>query len=170
MSDILKRRDFLANTWKTGIGLVGVAGAWTTWDLLQPLPTTGFGGKIKSIPEDAVPDTGVVEIPAARAYLVKVEGEIHALSWKCTHLGCRVPFCVSANEFECPCHGSVFNRLGEYRAGPAPRGMDRYPVESDENGFVIIDTSTKEDGPPPGAETIDEPKAGPSCTTEGAGG
>lgn len=169
MSDeeILKRREFLANGWKWGFGLIAVAGAWTSWDLLQPVDTGGFGGQVKTIRPEAVPDAGVIEVPAARAYLVRINGEIQAISVKCTHLGCKVPYCASSNQFECPCHGSVFNRAGEFRAGPAPRGMDRYPVEVGEDGFLYIDTSGTELGPPPGAETIDEPPAGPSCATEG---
>lgn len=167
MSEIIRRREFLANAWKIGIGLTGLAGAWTSWDLLQPIATSGFGGQVRAVPVDSVPESGVVEVPAARAYLVRIEGQIVAISEKCTHLGCRVPYCASSNQFECPCHGSVFNRAGEFRAGPAPRGMDRYPIEVDETGMIYIDTSTKEDGPAPGGETIDEPKAGPSCAAEG---
>ncbi len=164
MSDEIKRRKFLANAWKTGLGLVGVAGAWTSWDLLQPLEATGFGGKVKAVPADSVPEAGVVEVRAARAYLARINGEVVALSEKCPHLGCRVPFCESSDQFECPCHGSVFNRAGEYREGPAPRGLDHYPVEVDETGVVYIDTGARIYGPAPGPESIDEPKAGPSCT------
>ena len=119
--------------------------------------------RLRAIPAEAVPETGAIDIPAARAYLVRLNGEIVALSEKCTHLGCRVPYCATSNQFECPCHGSNFNRAGEYRAGPAPRGMDRYPVEIDETGMIYIDTSEKVDGPAPGGESIDEPVAGPSC-------
>jgi cytochrome b6-f complex iron-sulfur subunit len=167
MSEIIKRRDFLANSWKFGAGLVGLAGLWTSWDLLQPLPATGFGGLVRSVPPSAVPDAGVVEVAAARAYLVKINGEVRALSWKCTHLGCRVPYCPTSNEFECPCHGSVFNRAGDYRDGPAPRGMDEYPVSVGDDGLLYIDTSNAELGPPPGTETIDEPPTGPKCTSGG---
>lgn len=170
MSEIIQRREFLSNAWKWGAGLVGVAGAWTSWDVLQALPTTGFGGKVRTIAPEAVPETGVIEVPAARAYLVRIEGEIVALSEKCTHLSCRVPFCASSGQFECPCHGSVFNRAGEFRAGPAPRGMDRYPIEIGDDGLIYIDTSAAEPGPPLGAETLDEPPTGPSCATEGGHG
>ena len=47
---------------------------------------------------------------------------------RCVHLGCRVPFCESSKWFECPCHGSKYNGVGEYQLGPAPRGMDRFQV------------------------------------------
>ncbi len=153
--------------WTAGAGLVAAAGAWTSWDLLWPLPTAGFGGRVRSITPDAVPETGVVEIPAARAYLTRIDGEIVALSEKCTHLGCRVPFCDSSGQFECPCHGSVFNRVGDYLAGPAPRGMDRYPVDLDPDGLLYIDTGDRQDGPEPGVLNVDEPPTGPSCATEG---
>ena len=51
---------------------------------------------------------------------------IVALYQRCVHLGCRVPFCQTSQWFECPCHGSKYNRVGEKKAGPAPRGLDRF--------------------------------------------
>ncbi|MEZ5217612.1 MAG: ubiquinol-cytochrome c reductase iron-sulfur subunit [Ilumatobacteraceae bacterium] len=114
-----------------------------------------------------MPETGVIEVPAARSYLVNINDDVLALSEKCTHLGCRVPFCESSGQFECPCHGSVFNRAGEYRSGPAPRGLDRYPVSTGEDGLLYIDTSRQDRRPPPGSESIDEPVTGPSCASEG---
>ena len=64
---------------------------------------------------------------------------INALYQKCPHLGCRVPNCDSSQWFECPCHGSQYNRVGEKRGGPAPRGMDRFPVTIS-GGEVTVDT------------------------------
>ena len=34
--------------------------------------------------------------------------------------------CVTSQWFECPCHGSQYNQVGEKKGGPAPRGMDRF--------------------------------------------
>ena len=102
---------------------------------------------------------------AARSYLTRIDGEIVAIFEKCTHLGCRVPWCESSGQFECPCHGTIFNRAGDHQSGPAPRGMDRFEV-SVEEGVVFIDTSAVVDGNPPGVQTIDEPPIGPSCTGE----
>ncbi|MCP5025910.1 MAG: Rieske (2Fe-2S) protein [Actinomycetia bacterium] len=167
MSNELTRRTALARAWKTAAGLIAGAGIWTTWDLLQPLPTAGFGGKVRSVAPLDVPDVGAVEVAAAKTFLVRIEGEVVALSEKCTHLGCRVPYCESSNRFECPCHGSVFNRAGELETGPSPRGLDRHPVEVGEDGLLYIDTGTKLDGAPPGTKTIDEPSPGPSCASEG---
>lgn len=151
-----------------GAAFMGVFGAWTSWELLQPLPTTGFGGKVRAISPDAIPEGAVVEVPAAKSYLTKINGEIVALSEKCTHLGCRVPWCESSGSFECPCHGSDFNRAGDYRKGPAPRGLDQHPIEiGAEDGLVYIDTGSKIDGLPAGEEQIDEPTRGPNCAAEG---
>ena len=61
---------------------------------------------------------------------------------KCPHLGCRVPECTSSQWFECPCHGSQYNRVGEKKAGPAPRGMDHFAVTVGAAGDVVIDTAT----------------------------
>jgi cytochrome b6-f complex iron-sulfur subunit len=107
-------------------------------------------------------------VPAARSYVTSVNDEVVALSMKCTHLGCRVPFCESSGLFECPCHGSVFNRAGDYVSGPAPRGMDRFDVELDqEDGFLYINTAESEEGPAPGSQQVDSTPRGPSCAVEG---
>ncbi len=168
MSYNMKRRSFITKAGVGGAGLIGIAGAWTSWDLIQPLPTSGFGGKVRTVAPTAVPDKGVLEVPAARAYLGKdPEGIVVAYSEKCSHLGCRVPFCESSSQFECPCHGSVFNQSGDYITGPAPRGMDQYPVELGDDGLLYIDTGSRMDGPAPGTFVLDEPATGPACEAEG---
>ncbi len=132
-----------------------------------PARPTGFGGKVRALPPDAVPETGVSRCPPARGVPRAGQRRGRALSQKCTHLGCRVPFCESSGQFECPCHGSMFNRAGEYRAGPAPRGMDQLP---DRGRRRRPDLHRHRDrpmeGPTPGGESIDEPPTGPSCTEE----
>jgi cytochrome b6-f complex iron-sulfur subunit len=152
----IARRKFLGGLWTGGAVLIGGAGIWTSWDFIRPLPTTGFGGVVRAVSPDAVTEDSVIEVPAARAFLTRVEGEVIALSQKCTHLGCRVPYCPSTGRFECPCHGSVFNRGGDFLAGPAPRGMDRYPVEVGDDGLLRIDTGETELGHEPGVFTVDD--------------
>ncbi len=63
-----------------------------------------------------------------------------ALWQRCVHLGCRVPSCIPSQGFECPCHGSKYNFHGEYFAGPAPRNMDRFGVEVNDTGDLIVNT------------------------------
>jgi cytochrome b6-f complex iron-sulfur subunit len=85
-----------------------------------------------------------------------------ALHQKCPHLGCRVPECVTSGRFECPCHGSAFTRDGEWISGPAPRGMDRFPVAVvDER--LVVDTAIVIQGPDQGVLTVDPEPEGPAC-------
>ncbi|MGD9704917.1 MAG: Rieske 2Fe-2S domain-containing protein [Acidimicrobiia bacterium] len=93
-----------------------------------------------------------------------------ALYQKCPHLGCRVPECKSSQWFECPCHGSQYNRVGEKKGGPAPRGMDRFGVTLDATGNVIVDTQVPFNGPPIGTNTTGQEAEGPHCIGAGEGG
>jgi len=81
---------------------------------------------------------------------------------KCPHLGCRVPSCQSSGWFECPCHGSQYNRVGEKKGGPAPRGMDRFGVEVS-GDTVVINTGLQLNGPAIGTNTTGQEAEGPHC-------
>jgi cytochrome b6-f complex iron-sulfur subunit len=85
-----------------------------------------------------------------------------ALWQRCVHLGCRVPSCVPSQGFECPCHGSKYNLHGEYEAGPAPRNMDRFAVEIDDAGNLVVRTGEIVETPRAQNKTIQYP-LGPFC-------
>jgi cytochrome b6-f complex iron-sulfur subunit len=87
---------------------------------------------------------------------------IVALYQRCVHLGCRVPFCQTSQWFECPCHGSKYNRVGEKRDGPAPRGLDRFQAVI-AGGSVTINTGLLAQGPPIGTNTTGQVAEGPHC-------
>ena len=89
-----------------------------------------------------------------------------AIYQRCAHLGCRVPFCQSSQWFECPCHGSKYNVAGEWQLGPAPNGLQRFPV-SIKDGSLLVDTGTINPGPPRLTDTIHEPPQGPFCVAPG---
>ncbi len=101
-------------------------------------------------------------VTAYSAVLEGYEQGVVALYQKCPHLGCRVPWCKTSQWFECPCHGSQYNRVGEKKGGPAPRGMDRFAATV-ENGVVVVDTKTVIDGPPIGTNTTGQESEGPHC-------
>lgn len=154
----------------------------------------GFGSKITVGPVDDVIDQirankGFYYVPQARAWITEfpkealtkaraayggqssvmagMEAGIIALYQKCPHLGCRVPECASSQWFECPCHGSSYNRVGEKKAGPAPRGMDRFGV-SVNNGVLVVDTGAVFGGPPIGTNTTGQEAEGPHCVGAGS--
>ena len=92
-----------------------------------------------------------------------LDGGVIAIYQKCPHLGCRVPECVTSQWFECPCHGSQYNRVGEKRGGPAPRGMDRFAMSVSADGVLTVDTGTIIQGPPIGTNTTGQEAEGPNC-------
>ena len=85
-----------------------------------------------------------------------------ALYQKCVHLGCRVPWCESSQWFECPCHGSKYNRVGEKQGGPAPRGLDRFPLDVT-GGNIIVHTDNLQIVPPIGTNTTGQSPEGAPC-------
>jgi cytochrome b6-f complex iron-sulfur subunit len=95
-----------------------------------------------------------------------MEAGLVALFQTCPHLGCRVPQCDTSQWFECPCHGSRYNRVGERKGGPAPRGMDRFAM-SVEGGAFVVDTGVRIQGPAIGIDTTGQEPEGPSCLGSG---
>jgi cytochrome b6-f complex iron-sulfur subunit len=150
---------------------------------LWPSLRGGFGaiidlGDEATVRQGIAEGGGRFEFPAGRMYVVGFDaglpgaeeeyGEITngapfmALYQKCVHLGCRVPWCASSHWFECPCHGSRYNNWGEYRFGPAPRGLDRFALRI-QDGKVMVDTSTVVTGPSRQTAILNQAPEGPHC-------
>ena len=190
----VSRRQFFNRATVTlmsaGLGGFGAAVLGFLWKGAEG----GFGSKINAGKVDDIiagirSNNGFLYLPEARAWVTEYPKEslakaeaiyasqapvfagmssgIVALYQKCPHLGCRVPTCATSQWFECPCHGSQFNRVGEKKGGPAPRGMDRFAV-SINNGSVVIDTGAVFGGPSIGTNTTGQEAEGPHCV--GAGG
>ena len=62
---------------------------------------------------------------AQRAVYRDDDGALHALSARCTHLGCIVNWNSGEGTWDCPCHGSRFGPRGEVIMGPAVHGLQR---------------------------------------------
>lgn len=177
------RRQFfnraLTATFGSFLALQGVYYLSFFW----PKLTGGFGADIDAGPTSDLrrqvftSDGFVVPvfIPEARAYVVPAPertseqfegrgveaGGLMALFQRCVHLGCRVPWCAPSQGFECPCHGSKYNSIGEYFAGPAPRNLDRFVVE-ERSGRFVIRTGMPIETPRAPALSTEYPQ-GPSC-------
>lgn len=74
-----------------------------------------------------------------KAFLFSNIDGFHAISQICTHLGCLVSRTEAG--FQCPCHGSKFNAIGQVTAGPAPRPLPWLELSLSVDGQLIIDTS-----------------------------
>lgn len=161
------------------LGIMGINSLAFFW----PRLSGGFGsdvdaGDLADVKSQVfTPDGSIIPlfVPEAKAYVVpaptslsdqylgkQVETEgLMALWQRCVHLGCRVPWCGPSQGFECPCHGSKYNSIGEYFAGPAPRNLDRFAVEI-RNGRFIIRTGTIVQTSRAPSLTVKYPQ-GPSC-------
>ena len=160
------RRKLLLTGWKYGGALLALAAGWTTYEALRPLAASGGGGRIRlARPQRFVAGTATY-VHEGRLYVVNIDDTyFFALSQRCPHLGCRVPFCESSGRFECPCHGSIFDLAGEYIKGPSPRGMDRYEVSLD-GEELVVDTAKLIRGPDRDVQAFLTPPRGPSCLEE----
>jgi cytochrome b6-f complex iron-sulfur subunit len=99
-----------------------------------------------------VPDPGA-KVDESLAF---ADRSVMALWRKCPHLGCQIPtLCEKSHWFECLCHGSKYTILSEKRDGPAPRGMDHFPVSVGDSGVYTVDTGKVVSGPPVGTVTFD---------------
>lgn len=49
-----------------------------------------------------------------------------AITSRCAHLGCPVRWVDAAERFICPCHGGVYDLLGQRVGGPPVRPLDRF--------------------------------------------
>lgn len=122
---------------------------------------------VTEYPKTALAKAQAVYGPQAPVF-AGMQAGIVALYQKCPHLGCRVPECKSSQWFECQCHGSQYNRVGEVKGGPAPRGMDRFAV-SVNNGQLTIDTGSVFAGPALGVNTTGQEAEGPHCVGASGG-
>lgn len=57
-------------------------------------------------------------------------GELHAVSARCTHLGCAVNFNNAEKSWDCPCHASRFALDGSVLHGPAVKPLERFTPDS----------------------------------------
>lgn len=182
----ITRKQFLGKALGGTFGaFMGIqALAWLGF--LWPKVSGGFGskvdaGKIEDLKNQIIQADGSVIpafIPEARAYVLPfsestagdsqftdgstIADGLVAVYQRCVHLGCRVPWCNSSQGFECPCHGSKYNMVGEYYAGPAPRNLDRFAVNVSSAGKLIIDTGTIIESPRAPGLSIKYPQ-GLSC-------
>ena len=58
------------------------------------------------------------------------DGDLVAVSTRCTHLGCQVNWNRAEKSWDCPCHGSRFAPDGAVLHGPAVHRLERKPIES----------------------------------------
>lgn len=153
-SPSLSRRQFLNF-------LTGATVAITTGSALYaagkffipPAKSTGVGGAVlaKDILGNPIPATQILaEAPGSRALVAGLDGEPTYLIVKegnvldsigivdnCTHLGCTFPWNPINQQFQCPCHGSLYAPDGTVVRGPAPLPLKIVQVAVIDHSILI---------------------------------
>jgi len=131
----VKRRDFLN---KVAIGTASSVGAISIAAVITEImpPATESFSLIKIGRIDDFPINEVSFIPEKKIYLYRSRSHIRILSAVCTHLGCTIN--KSENGFDCPCHGSHFDKTGLACSGPASRSLDRLKVDVNKQGSITV--------------------------------
>jgi cytochrome b6-f complex iron-sulfur subunit len=148
---LLDRRIVLR--WAGWGSLIALVAGWGNGFLgfFRPGRTGSFGGTVVAGAVDDFKVGDVKQVTEGKFWIARVPEGFIALWWKCPHLGCTVPWkendpvmevddrFAEKGRFNCPCHGSIYNRYGQILAGPAPRPMDAFPVTI-EGGRIRVQT------------------------------
>ena len=151
----INRREFLTYAWAGALGLLTLESGLATYQFMYPRFREGeFGGKFPLGAASVLPQTGIdpQSNTTGKFWLINTDEGPRALYMVCTHLGCLYKWEPSNSRFECPCHGSKFNREGHFIEGPAPRSLDQFQIEIVQGGSVVSmteDARRQDRGPHP---------------------
>ncbi len=111
---------------------------------------------LKYLAPPPVPDLGQDEVVAAKVgdlkpngskvfrfgsrpalLLLTLEGEYHAVSAVCTHLGCTVQYRNDLHAVWCACHNGTYGLDGRNVSGPPPRPLEKFQVNIRSNEIIV---------------------------------
>lgn len=120
---------------------------------IPPVEKTGVGGAMiaKDVLGNPIPASQILaEEPGSRALVAGLGGEPTYLIVKedhtldsigildnCTHLGCTFPWNPNDQQFQCPCHGSLYAPDGSVVRGPAPLPLKIFHIAVIDNSILI---------------------------------
>lgn len=133
----LSRRQFLNFLTGAAVASTAASALYAAGQFfVPPEELTGEGGAIlaKDIAGHPIPASQILaEPPGTRALIAGLNGEPTylvvnsdrtldgmGLVDNCTHLGCTFPWNPIDQQFQCPCHGSLYAPDGSVIRGPAP--------------------------------------------------
>ena len=137
------RRSFVFGAAMAGLFCLIAAALASTFRFLIPAvlyePPTAFAiGK-----PDKFPPNSVVFLPQHRLFVFHRREGFSVVSSVCTHLGCNVRQASGSLGFECPCHGSTYDAVGNVTSGPAPKALSWHPLSFSRKGELVVDTGRK---------------------------
>jgi cytochrome b6-f complex iron-sulfur subunit len=148
----MNRREFLNLAWLASLGFLTLSLSGVTILFSYPRFKEGeFGGIFTFGPIEDLPalDVGPDNYPKVKMWVSNTPDGLYALYKVCPHLGCLYGWNDQEFKFICPCHGSQYEKNGDYILGPAPRSLDRFVIRiEDEAGNVLAETPA-DGGPVP---------------------
>lgn len=154
----MTRRELLTRlTLGTGVATAGIVGVPALINAFSPLLEQEDEerwqplGPLETFPEGEM-SSATVEVPrprdSARSLSEKTvyvwretANNIVVFSRNCTDLSCGVIWDPGSEWFFCPCHGGIFAKNGEQKAGPPQRPLYRYDNRVEE-GVLEIDLNS----------------------------
>ncbi len=132
----LSRRDFLkvsTNSLLALAGLIGIGGLirYLSYQFDSP-PRNEFDIG----PESDYPIPSHTVLPNIPAVIIRDESGFKAMSLTCTHLGCMVE--QRNFGFECPCHGSRYDKEGKVFKGPASTSLPQFRIQKSQDGNLHV--------------------------------
>jgi len=133
------RRDFLklsTNSLLACAGLLGIGGLirYLSYQF-DPTPP----GEFEIGPAGDYPLHSRTILAHIPAIVIHDEEGLHVRSLTCTHLGCTVE--ERNFGFECPCHSSRYDPVGQVIKGPAGSALRKLRVVKSEDGNLHVFTS-----------------------------
>jgi glycine/D-amino acid oxidase-like deaminating enzyme/nitrite reductase/ring-hydroxylating ferredoxin subunit len=93
----------------------------------------------KSVDAVAPGEAKVIEHEGEKIAVHRDEtGAVHAVSAICTHMGCVLGWNPVDRTWDCPCHGSRFERDGAVRHGPATKDLEPKALEPEALGAKTL--------------------------------
>ncbi len=135
----VSRRDFLGLASAGAVILSSLAAFAGMLRIPKPNVLYEESLKFKIGKPENFPVGTVKKLDDKKVFIFATSAGIHALSSICTHLGCLVY--PTDWGFQCPCHGSKYNRNGKVIAGPAPRNLAWLDISQSMDGTLMVDAA-----------------------------
>ena len=137
----LTRRNFLSLATWTGltVGILGAGGVFGKffWPNVSYGPPSKFSiGKPTNFPDGAKQN-----IADQKVSIIRHGNQLGAISMVCQHLGCTVA--ASPTGYDCPCHGSKYDDMGNVTHGPALVSLFWFDIAPTPSGDLEVDKSKK---------------------------
>lgn len=104
-------------------------------NVLYEPPTVFPIGRVEDFPPDSV-----TFLEEYRLFIFRRPEGLYAVTSVCSHLGCNVRWEGEDERFDCPCHGSMFDKNGKVTRGPAPKPLKWYELTRLNDGRLQVNT------------------------------